>query len=143
MTWRSPGQAAAETDRHGVLRAKHVREARQALVILAVLQMVGGVFLYFDLLEGPAMELLGALLVQGFLAALMLGLWSLSRRRPRGALVTALATWCALLLATIILSPRTALYGGVIAVVLTMVLVRGARAAVFEARLARARIQQA
>jgi hypothetical protein len=78
-------------------------------VIGAVLQVVGGVFLYFDLRDGPTLEMLAALLFQGFLAALMLGLWSVSNRRPCGALVTALAAWRALLLAALILSPRTAL----------------------------------
>lgn len=128
-------QSVEEPDRHSILRAKHMREARQALVLLAVLQIVGGVFLYFDLRRGDHLELLGALLFQGLLAGLMLSLWGWSRRRPRGALVTALAIWCVLLLITIVLSPRTALYGGVLAAVVTLVLVRGARAAVADAKI--------
>jgi peptidoglycan/LPS O-acetylase OafA/YrhL len=135
-------QSVEGPDRHSILRAKHMREARQALVLLAIMQMVGGVFLYFDLRRGDQLELLGSLLFQGLLAGLMLTLWAWSRRRPRGALVTAVAIWCVLLLATIILSPRTVLYGGVVAVVVTMVLFRGARAAIADTKAARGAPEQ-
>jgi hypothetical protein len=123
-----------DPDRHEIQRSKHVREARQALVLLSVLQLAGGVFLFSDQ-RRPEVERLGSLLFQGILALLLLGLWAWSRRRPRAALVAALAAWGTLLIATIILDTQTALYGGVPAAVITLVLVRGARAALVAARL--------
>ena len=131
MATKSP----MEPDRHTLLRIRHIREARQALLLLAVMQVAGGVFLYFDMRRGDDLERLVALSVQGFLTAVMVGYWAWSRSQPRAALLAALATWCALLMATAVLSPRTALYGGVVAIIVTWALGRGARAAVLEARV--------
>jgi hypothetical protein len=124
-------QITVDADRHDLLRTKHIREARQALVLIAALQLAGGVFLYFNVRDGVGA--LVALMRQVLVAAVMLGLWAWSRSRPRGALVTSVVTWLCLLLGTIIVDPRTALYGGVVGAVVTMVLIRGARAAVAQA----------
>jgi len=126
-------QIPIDADRHELLRAKHIREARQALVLIAVLQLAGGAFLYFDLRGGVGGIV--ALMLQALVATVMLGLWAWSRSQPRGALVTSVVAWVVLLLGTIVVDPRTALYGGVIGAVVTMVLIRGARAGVAQARL--------
>lgn len=131
---------AVDANRHDLLRTKHIRESRQALVLVAVLQLAGGVFLYFDIRDGVAA--LTALMLQVLTATIMLGLWAWSRCQPRGALVTSVVTWGVLLLGTIVIDPRTALYGGVIGAVVSMVLIRGARAAVAQASLDRASSRQ-
>lgn len=133
------GSIMSDPDRHQIQRGKHIREAGQALVVLAVMQAAGGLLLYLDQRK-DWLDRLHGLLFQGVLAGLMLGLWAWSRRYPRAALIAALVIWCVLLVAAMVLNPRTALYGGVIVAVMTLVLVRGVRAAVVEARSTRSRV---
>lgn len=60
-------QTAVSPDRHGILRTKHICEARQALALIALLQIAGGVFLYFDQRDGGKSEPLANWIVGGSL----------------------------------------------------------------------------
>lgn len=105
------------------LHNKHVKSAMHAIIVLAVLFAVAGVFLYS--VTNDKADLVVYLILSGIMAGL--AWWS--RRAPLAAVLVATATYIALIVVNAILDPKTLGQGLLVKIIIIALLVRGIKAA--------------